>query len=75
MSATIRQVLEVLSKPGQVIERRIPRVRHTRSGYFDDWTGPPRLQPSSTAPAGARYHAPRAPFFVGCTLVASPCTL
>jgi len=36
MSAAIRKALEVLSEPGQVIEFRIPRARHTRSGYFDD---------------------------------------
>jgi uncharacterized protein DUF3987 len=36
MSATIRQALEVLSEPGQIIELRIPRPRHTRSGYFDE---------------------------------------
>lgn len=35
MIAAIRQALEVLSEPGQVIELRIPRPRHTRSGYFD----------------------------------------
>jgi hypothetical protein len=37
MSAAIREALDVLlSEPGQVIELRIPRARHTRSGYFDD---------------------------------------
>ena len=36
MSAAIRQALGALSEPGQVIELRILRARHTRSGYFDE---------------------------------------
>jgi hypothetical protein len=36
MIAVIRKALEILSEPGQVIELRIPRARHTRSGYFDE---------------------------------------
>jgi hypothetical protein len=32
----IRNALEVLSEPSQVIEIRILRGKHTRSGYFDD---------------------------------------